>query len=188
MANAPTIGSEFRVNTFTPNDQTRTSIARDSAGNFVVVWESDGQDGSQTGIYAQRFDSNGNPLGSEFRVNSFTSGFQRDPDVAMDVAGNFVITWQGDGEVVEGDDTGVYAQRYSNTGAALGDPILVSSFPDAPFGLAIAPTALESLSLPGAVLSRPLGRQLAYLRGNLTQRVRRRAIHSLSPPMDAIQM
>ena len=45
---------------------------------------SSGQDGSGSGIYAQRYDAQGVPQGGEFRVNSTTSGDQRYSSVAMD--------------------------------------------------------------------------------------------------------
>ena len=51
----------------------------DDAGNFVVAWTSTSQDGSGYGIYAQRYDSGGSPLGGEFRVNTLTSGSQAYP-------------------------------------------------------------------------------------------------------------
>src|SRR5262249_25972830 len=50
-------GGEFHVNTYTTGHQTVPAVASDSAGRFVVVWSSDGQDGSGTGIYGQRFQS-----------------------------------------------------------------------------------------------------------------------------------
>jgi hypothetical protein len=30
-------------------------VAADPAGDFVVVWDSDGQDGSDLGVFGQRF-------------------------------------------------------------------------------------------------------------------------------------
>ena len=48
------VGSEFQVNTYTTSGQTNVQGAMDSDGDFVVVWQSDGQDGSQNGIFAQR--------------------------------------------------------------------------------------------------------------------------------------
>ena len=69
------------------------SVASDAAGNFVVVWQSYGQDGSGCGVFAQRYDSTGDPLGGEFRVNTYTTSHQSDPSVASDAAGNFVVVW-----------------------------------------------------------------------------------------------
>lgn len=67
------LGPEFQVNTYTPNAQDRPAICRDAAGNFVVVWESDNdQDGDQSGIFAQRYNSIGQALGAEFQVADVT--------------------------------------------------------------------------------------------------------------------
>src|SRR2546428_351036 len=66
------LGPEFRVNTYTTNDQAQPSIAADSAGNFVVVWERQyGYFNRQ--IFGQRYASSGAPLGAEFRVNTYTT-------------------------------------------------------------------------------------------------------------------
>jgi hypothetical protein len=121
------LGSEFRINTLTVGDQQNPAVAMDSDGNFVVTWQSWDQDGSWWEIYAQRFDAAAAPVGSEFRVNTFTPGAQQNPAVAMDSEGNFVVTWQtaGDGRSVVG---GIYAQRYDASGAAVGTEFRVNSF------------------------------------------------------------
>ena len=52
----------------------------------------------------------GNPLGPEFRVNTYTTSYQYRPSVAADSAGNFVVVWtsfQG------GSYTGVFGQRFA---------------------------------------------------------------------------
>ena len=48
-------GGEFRINTTTALDQDFSSVAMDSIGDFVVVWTSTNQDGSQLGVYGQRY-------------------------------------------------------------------------------------------------------------------------------------
>jgi hypothetical protein len=48
-------GAEFQVNTYITGQQTRSSVASDALGNFVVVWDSVGQDGSSIGVFAQRY-------------------------------------------------------------------------------------------------------------------------------------
>jgi hypothetical protein len=55
-------GGEFQVNTYTTNDQSYPFVARDPNGNFVVVWTSNGQDGSGDGVFAKRYDADGNTL------------------------------------------------------------------------------------------------------------------------------
>ncbi|MEM8560104.1 MAG: hypothetical protein AAGG50_19980, partial [Bacteroidota bacterium] len=78
-ADGTLLGDEFRVNTYTTGRQSTASAAMDADGNFAVVWSSDGQDGSLSGIYAQRFGSDGTRQGSEFRVNTYTTSNQSSP-------------------------------------------------------------------------------------------------------------
>ena len=84
-AGAP-IGPEFRVNSFTIGSQSRPAAAADGRRRFVVVWQSVGQDGDQGGIFGRRFETSGVPIGSEFAINSTTSGDQSDPSVTADRA------------------------------------------------------------------------------------------------------
>ena len=124
----PPLGGETRVNATTAGTQTLAangrSVALDAGGNFVVVWESTGQDGDQGGIYGQRFDSSGAAIGDEFRVNTTTTGNQTYASVAMDAAGNFLVVWSGNGP---GDTDGVFAQRYSANGNKLGGEFRVNA-------------------------------------------------------------
>jgi hypothetical protein len=120
-----TQGGEVRVNTFTTNNQTAPAVAMDNAGDFVITWQSYGQDGSGDGVYAQRYDAAGAKQGSEFRVNTYTAQNQILPAVAMDGAGDFVITWWSFGQ--DGSDYGVYAQRYNPAGVKQGGEFRVNS-------------------------------------------------------------
>jgi hypothetical protein len=49
------LGPEFRINTYTTGGQILSAVASDSSGNFVVVWESYIQDGSDWGVFGQRY-------------------------------------------------------------------------------------------------------------------------------------
>ena len=110
-ASGAPVGAEFRVNTYTTLDQSRQSIAVDSSGNFVVVWQSAGQDGSGNGVFGQRYAAAGTPLGPEFRVNTYVASDQVGPAVAADNAGDFVGVWSSFGQ--DGSNYGVFGQRYS---------------------------------------------------------------------------
>jgi hypothetical protein len=125
-------GSEFRVNTYTTNYQYARANAVASAGNgsFVVVWESP-QDGSGYSVMAKRFDASGSSIGTEFRVNSYTTSDQYFGAVGMNARGRYVITWQSFGQ--EGlptlaTQTGVYAQRFAREGPAAGPEFRVNAF------------------------------------------------------------
>jgi hypothetical protein len=119
-------GSEFRVNTHSPDGQWRPSVASDAVGNFVVTWQSYGQDGSGAGVFAQRYDASGAPRGDEFRVNTYVVASQYQPSVASDALGNFVVAWVSNGQ--DGSGSGVFAQRYDASGAARGSEFRVNSF------------------------------------------------------------
>ncbi len=70
------IGQEFRINSFTAGDQDWPSIASDGHDDLVVVWESNGQDGSSQGIYSQRFKLR-SQLGIEHAINAASLSFDR---------------------------------------------------------------------------------------------------------------
>ena len=118
-------GTEFLVNSTVSNDQLNPAVAMDAAGDFVVTWTSAGQDGSGYGVYAQRYNAAAVAQGNEFLVNTTTLGDQQSSTVAMDAAGNFVVTWSSYGQ--DGDGWGVYAQRYDESGVALGSEIQVNA-------------------------------------------------------------
>jgi hypothetical protein len=120
-------GSEFRVNSYTTGHQYGASVASAADGRFVVVWTSFGQDGSFYGVFGQRYDSAGSPSGSEFRVNSYTTGHQRLPSVASAADGRFVVVWNGEGQ--DGGGTfGVFGQRYDSAGSPAGPEFRVNSY------------------------------------------------------------
>ena len=120
------LGGEFHVNTYTTNTQWRPAIAAASNGDFVIAWESyAGQDGAGSGIYAQRFASDGTARGSEFRVNTQTADEQRRPTVAAEPDGDFVVAWRSN--LQDGSAYGVYAQRYASDGTAVGAEFRVNT-------------------------------------------------------------
>lgn len=117
------VGSEFQVNTYTTSFQSSESAAMHSDGSFIITWYSNGQDPDGSGgVYAQRYDKNGNVLGSEFRVNVTTTGTQINSDIAMDGSGNFIIVWQDERAGTNSDD--IYARRFNSDGT----PIDVADF------------------------------------------------------------
>ena len=119
-------GGEFQVNTETFDDQGSPMIAIDPSGNFVVVWQSNGQDGSSFGIFGQRFSSTGLPQGGEFQVNTFTTNAQKYPDVSVDASGSFVVVWQSNGQ--DGSSFGIFGQRFSSTGLPQGGEFQVNTY------------------------------------------------------------
>lgn len=114
--------ADIQVNTYTNNNQRNPAIAMDSNGNFVVVWDSYGQDGSYTGIYGQRFGADGRPIGEEFQINTTTFYIQNRPDIAMAPDGHFVVTWQSDSEL------NIYARLFDPNGLPTTGEFLVNTY------------------------------------------------------------
>ncbi|MEN6450154.1 MAG: trypsin-like serine protease, partial [Thermoguttaceae bacterium] len=109
-------------------NQCDSSVAMDSAGDFVITWTSYNHDGvgngygagvnGENGVFARRYNANSTAASSVFQVNQSVTGNQQNANVAMDDAGDFVITWESS----NGIDTGtgiesfdIYARRYART-------------------------------------------------------------------------
>jgi hypothetical protein len=110
-------GGEFELG-LVPLASAAPDVAMDADGDFVVVWQSDRGDGSGIEVFAERFTSTGAPVGAEFRVNSYTTGHQSAPAVAMDAAGNFLVAWESGFQ--DGSSAGVFGQRFGASGQPLG--------------------------------------------------------------------
>jgi hypothetical protein len=120
-------GPQFLVNTETSNDQGNGeqsscgywkhrshAIGSDASGDFVVVWQSDDQDGGDLGVFGQRFDADGTKAGAEFQVNQTTDQDQATPVVAVNPSGSFVVAWHsGEGIEYSGD---IFARLFDSSG------------------------------------------------------------------------
>ena len=122
-AGAP-LGGEFQLNAYTGDSQRHPSAAARVGANFVVAWDSNGQDGSGYGVFARRFSSTGAPLASEFQVNSFTPDSQLRPSLAARPNGDFVVAWQG---AFDGSSPGIFARRFSSAGAPIAAELQVNT-------------------------------------------------------------
>ncbi len=114
------------VNTFLPGSQKLPSIAMDGVGNFVVVWQSDGQDGDQFGVYGRRYDQWGNAISGEFQVNTYTTLDQDRPDVTRTDTGEFAVVWESSGQ--DGSSDGIYCRYYDAIGDTVTAEIQVNQF------------------------------------------------------------
>jgi len=117
-------GGEFVVNEYTTGVQRGANVACDADGNFVVLWRGDQDPG--VGVFGRRFDSTGVPRGSEFRVNTYTTGAQYRTMAAVGPTGDFVVVWASAGQ--DGDDQGIFAQRYTSAGTTTGGEFLVNTY------------------------------------------------------------
>ncbi|MBI3466909.1 MAG: hypothetical protein HY000_28175, partial [Planctomycetes bacterium] len=121
------ITDEIQVNQFTEGDQENAAVAMDGDGDFIVTWESQGQDpyDASAGIYARRFSAVGAPLGPEFRVHTNQVDSQVNPAVAMNHLGQFVISWQNESQLGSFFND-VRAQLFSEDGTPVGGEFRVN--------------------------------------------------------------
>lgn len=112
-------GSETIVNTTTAGTQQNPAVAMDSSGNFIVVWESYGEDGDGFGIYAQRYFADGSKNGSQFKVNNSTVRDQRFPDVAMSETGITTIVWMSNHDADIGRGWDCFKRMYDAAGGII---------------------------------------------------------------------
>jgi len=118
------IGGAVLVNTDTESAKSAPDIAALAGDQWVIAWVSDGQDGSSSGVFGQRFDALGKKLGSEVRLSTSTRGAQTQPSLAGFPGGGYAVAWTSTGD---GSGTGVYLQRYDASGAAADRTIRINS-------------------------------------------------------------
>jgi hypothetical protein len=114
-------GSNFQVNSYTTNFQRFADVALNSDGDFVVVWNNYSTgDGNLIGesIEGQLYNAVGTPQGSQFQVNSYTTGDKWAPAVSLDGDGDFVVVWQSYNGSVGNDSTGysIQGRRFEAAG------------------------------------------------------------------------
>jgi hypothetical protein len=125
-AGAP-IGGEFQVNTYTTSYQYAPAAGPDGGGGFVVMWSGRGMS-DDFGVWGQRYDGAGLPVGSEFQINTYTTSTQGHPKVAPDGAGGFVVTWVSQGSSGSDPGSSIQGQRYSSAGAPVGAEFQVNTY------------------------------------------------------------
>ncbi len=123
-ANGAPVGSEFRLNSYTTDEQIGPSIAFTGTNAFRAVWSSLAQDGSSYGVFMREFNDLNQPAALDQRVNQFTVGDQGAIDgdlpgfgmvnpgrrkLAVDAVGNFVVTWRSQNQ--DGSGYGIYATK-----------------------------------------------------------------------------
>ena len=123
-ATGDSVGGTFQVNTYTTGDQTAPVAAGLANGSFVITWVSAGQDGSDGGIFVQRYNAGGGHAGAEFRVNTQTQNDQSQPAIASLKDGGFVVAWTG---YDAPGSPGVYGQRYTASAAPVGTEFRVNA-------------------------------------------------------------
>jgi hypothetical protein len=123
------LGSQFQVNTYTLGAQGAPKVAKGPGGDFVVVWHSFGSAGPDTdqySVWGRRYATDGTPLSGEFAVNTYTTGDQQLPAVAVSGTGEFLAVWESDW--TGSGDSEVQARRFRADGTPVGLDFQVNSY------------------------------------------------------------
>lgn len=95
------------------------SMAVTGQGDLIIVWQDANTNPRR--LYARLYGANGGARGPAFLVREgVETGYQQ--SVAAGPGGSFVIVWTAS----DGDQTGVFAQRFDRRGKRVGDPIQVN--------------------------------------------------------------
>jgi hypothetical protein len=132
------LGSDFLVNSYVGMlniFSEDAGVASAADGRFVVVWCD--PVGDDSGIFARRYDTSGNPVGPQFRVNTVTTGEPQRPAVAGAADGSFVVVWERYGL---GAEAGGFMRRYDSSGNPVGDPSPIGTGRKSRLSVAMSPS------------------------------------------------
>jgi hypothetical protein len=123
-ASGEKIGQEFQVNTYTYHNQKKPSVAGLTDGRFIVCWESDGQDGSEEGIYAKYYLDD--PI-----IHELTSFELIEPlnDIILDVI-NPIFSWNRASSVHINFFWELVYNLYIDTSDSFTNPMIIEAIQD----------------------------------------------------------
>lgn len=103
----------------------QVSVAGLTGGGFVTAWNTNG---TSTDIALRRFSDSGTAIGASTIANTTTADLQWGPTIAALMDGGYVVSWTSATTTDLANVTsGVYAQRYNQTGLAVGGEFLVNT-------------------------------------------------------------
>jgi hypothetical protein len=107
------------VNTYRDDAQSLPQVALLDDDRIVIAWNSVGQDGDSTGVFARVYSSDlVAATADEFQVNVATTGSQTLRGVAPLDSGGFLVTWR--------DGSLAFGRRFDGSGAPAGEPFEVT--------------------------------------------------------------
>jgi Bacterial Ig domain len=92
----------------------------------VVVWTTEGQDGSGRGVFGQLYNNSFGRIGGEFQINQTTLGDQGNASVAGLSNGGFIVSWSGPGDPSGDGSFEQFARTFTAAGAADGNQVVVN--------------------------------------------------------------
>ncbi|MEO8392888.1 MAG: cadherin domain-containing protein, partial [Chloroflexota bacterium] len=120
-AQGQAVGAEFLVDNEPAGNQSYAAVTSLANGTFVVSWTTSqpASGGTLSEVHARIFGIDGAALGSEFLVNTATTGAQDQSVITATASGGFIAAWTSQGDI--------FAQAFDSSGAKLGSEFLVNT-------------------------------------------------------------
>ncbi|MEM9597777.1 MAG: hypothetical protein AAGD06_26155 [Acidobacteriota bacterium] len=125
-ADGTPLAGEQLANVTEAGNQNNAVVAVQPDGTFLIVWESDGQDGSDATVIARLFAPDGTPTSGEIQLNQTTAGDQEHLSVAVDGMGGYVVIWDGEASSGGSFDE-IWGRRILANGTVVGDEFRVNT-------------------------------------------------------------
>lgn len=129
-ADGTTDGTERFISSGVAGTKNEVDVAASVSGTFVATWtdHSSSADGDGTAIKARIFNIFGNGItGTDFQVNTDTTGDQSGSKIVTLNTGGFVIAWTTASDATDGSGTAIKMQSYTFDGIKIGGEKLVNS-------------------------------------------------------------
>ena len=118
------LGSNQNVSDVGVNSRkSNPSITVRQDGSFIICWQDNRLEPSTYDIFMQMYDSSGNKIGNNVRVNEVTSDTQDYPKICSDTSGNFVVAWD---DFRFSPNVISVCQFYDHSGQKIGNNLLIA--------------------------------------------------------------
>ncbi|MBB4301632.1 Ca2+-binding RTX toxin-like protein [Rhodobium orientis] len=146
-ADGDTVGVETQVNTTTIDNQTNPSVTGLADGGWIVAFAMTSEYGSSRGLFQQRYDADGDPVGGETMLVDYADGAVTSPVVSHLDDGGWIAAWN----LLQqpGNQWFIRAQRFDADGDAVGDIVQI----DPPWGESYSGQAITTLADGGWVVT-----------------------------------
>jgi Ca2+-binding RTX toxin-like protein len=125
-SNGRAVGTDFKINTSGPFDDTEVAVTSLGGGRFAVVWKSnEGSVANTTDIRARFYDDNGKALSKDFIVNTTRVNAQELPSLTQLADGRVLMVW--DGEETGGTGFDIRGRLFTREGVAIGSDFVINS-------------------------------------------------------------
>ncbi|MES2677561.1 MAG: cadherin-like domain-containing protein [Pseudomonadota bacterium] len=118
------LGSETQIS----SGLIKPAITALNNGGFVVAWQNYQNSAHNNTIFMQRFDANGNKIGTEIAFNNNDSDSKTNPALAPLNNGGFVLLWNDGGNLGDPNHVGIMMQRFDPNGNRVGSEVVVGRF------------------------------------------------------------